>query len=119
MTNLDQMDQVVLEVVDQEELASRLMAYLGRHYPQALLERFLALPPEETLPDQWQAQIFARILSHHPVVFISDVPDKVVEAFHMTPAHSIQEALSKADRLLGRNDGRIVVIPEGISNIIR
>ena len=87
--------------------------------PQALLERFLALPPEETLPDQWQAQIFARILSHHPVVFISDVPDKVVEAFHMTPAHSIQEALSKADRLLGRNDGRIVVIPEGISNIIR
>ena len=32
--------QVRDEVVDQEELASRLMACLGRHYPQALLERY-------------------------------------------------------------------------------
>ena len=28
------------EIVDLEELASRLMAYLGRHYPQALLDRY-------------------------------------------------------------------------------
>ena len=28
------------EIVDLEELASRLMAYLGKHYPQALLERY-------------------------------------------------------------------------------
>ena len=26
--------------MDIEELASRLMAYLGKHYPQALLERY-------------------------------------------------------------------------------
>ena len=28
------------EIVDLEELASRLMAYLGRRYPQALLDRY-------------------------------------------------------------------------------
>jgi len=28
------------EIIDLEELACRLMAYLGRHYPQALLERY-------------------------------------------------------------------------------
>ena len=37
------------EVMDLEELASRLMAYLGRHYAQALLERYkLQAEPEES-----------------------------------------------------------------------
>ena len=37
------------EVMDLEELASRLMAYLGRRYPQALAERYRIQPePEES-----------------------------------------------------------------------
>ena len=35
------------EIVDLEELASRLMAYLGQHYPQALLERYRTEVSEE------------------------------------------------------------------------
>ena len=35
------------EIVDLEELASRLMAYLGEHYPQALLERYRVEVSEE------------------------------------------------------------------------
>lgn len=35
------------EIVDLEELASRLMAYLGEHYPQALLERYRVEASEE------------------------------------------------------------------------
>ena len=35
------------EIVDLEELASRLMAYLGKHYPQALLERYRVEVSEE------------------------------------------------------------------------
>ena len=37
------------EILDLEELASHLMAYLGRHYPQALLERYkTAMEPDDT-----------------------------------------------------------------------
>ena len=35
------------EIVDLEELASRLMAYLGEHYPQALLDRYKTEVSEE------------------------------------------------------------------------
>lgn len=35
------------EIVDLEELASRLMAYLGEHYPRALLERYRVEVSEE------------------------------------------------------------------------
>lgn len=35
------------EIVDLEELASRLMAYLGEHYPRALLERYRVEASEE------------------------------------------------------------------------
>ena len=35
------------EIVDLEELASRLMAYLGRRYPQALLDRYKTEVSEE------------------------------------------------------------------------
>jgi ribosome biogenesis GTPase A len=37
------------EILDLEELASHLMAYLGEHYPQALLERYkTAVEPDDT-----------------------------------------------------------------------
>ena len=37
------------EIIDLEELASHLMAYLGRHYPDALLERYrVQVEPEDT-----------------------------------------------------------------------
>ena len=35
----------------------------------------------------------------------------------MIPAHSMEEALAMADRLLGR-EGTVTVIPEGISSIL-
>ncbi|MDR3085416.1 MAG: nickel-dependent lactate racemase, partial [Christensenellaceae bacterium] len=40
--------------------------------PAALLREIEARPMENTLPDQWQVQILARILSRHTVVFVTD-----------------------------------------------
>lgn len=85
---------------------------------ETLMKRFLDTPPEETIVDQWQSQIFARVLIKHKVIFVSSMEDQIVRDMHMIPASSLLEAIGKAERLVGKSSG-ITVIPEGISNIIR
>ena len=82
-----------------------------------ILERIRAVPAEETQADQWQSQIFARILSQYRVIFISRAPEEMVRSFHMTPARDLEQALALADQMLGR-EGSITVIPEGISTLV-
>ena len=82
-----------------------------------VMERIVKTPAEETIPDQWQSQIFARVLMKHPVIFVSSARDEIVRDLKMIPAKGIGEALDKADELLGR-EGTVLVIPEGISNIM-
>ena len=78
-------------------------------------------PPEETIIDQWQSQIFARVLMHTNVIFISEASDALVRDFQMIPAHSIEEALELADSILekeGIQKGTILAIPDGVSVIV-
>ncbi len=82
------------------------------------MELFLSRSRDETVPDQWQTQIFLRILSHARVIYISEIPDETVQMMHMTPAHSIGEAISIAKEILAGNDIRITVIPDGVSVIV-
>ena len=82
-----------------------------------LIRSFLETAPEDTIPDQWQSQIFARILKHARVILVSDAPDDIVRALHMLPAHSVGEALAIADDLLGYA-GTVTVIPDGVSTIV-
>ena len=38
------------------------------------IERYLSsIPPEKTIPEQWCAQIYARILKKHTVIVCSDM----------------------------------------------
>lgn len=83
-----------------------------------MLARFRRTAPEDTIPDQWQSQIFARILQKARVIYISDADDALIRDFHMTPAHSVKEALEEADRLLGYK-GTVTVIPDGIGVIVK
>lgn len=92
--------------------------FAGGDSPAGILRRIEAVPQSETVADQWEAQVLARIMSKHSVVMISSAPDEMIRSFGMTPAHSIEEALAAADRILGRA-GDITVIPEGISCVIR
>ena len=82
----------------------------------ALLARIEAVPAEATTPDQWQAQVFARILKNHRVIFLSECDPDTVRAFGMLPAHDFAEALALADGIVGA-DAKVNVIPEGISVI--
>lgn len=83
-----------------------------------MMERFLATPAEGTIPDQWQSQIFARVLKRARVIYVSSAPPEMVRALHMIPADSMEEALRMADRLLGRPDGSVTVIPDGVSVMV-
>lgn len=82
-----------------------------------MIQNFIATPPEKTVVDQWQSQIFARVLCRARVIFVSDAPDEMVENFQMIPAGSLEEAVEKAGALLGAGRWRTVVIPDGVSVI--
>lgn len=74
---------------------------------------------QETAPDQWQSQILLRILMYASVIYVSDMADEVVERMHMTPAHSLEEALQKARDILGKEEPTITAIPDGIAVVVR
>lgn len=61
---------------------------------------------------------FARVLKRARVIYVSSAPPEMVRALHMIPADSMEEALRMADRLLGRPDGSVTVIPDGVSVMV-
>ena len=88
---------------------------------ERMMDKFVNTPPDETIIDQWQSQIFARLLMRATVIFISDAPDDMVSDLHMVPAHSMDEALVKADEILaakGIKDGKVLAIPDGVAVMV-
>ena len=82
-----------------------------------ILASIEATPKQDTLPDQWESQILARILSKFHVVLVTQADHELVKAMKMHPATDLEQALQIAEQLLGRTSA-ITVIPEGISTII-
>ena len=88
---------------------------------EKLMAQFRATPKEETIPDQWQSQIFVRVLQRADVVYVSEADDQIVRDLHLIPAHSIEEAIAKADEILakkGKTNSKITVIPDGVGVIV-
>ena len=81
-------------------------------------DKILARGRNQTVPDQWQAQILLRILSRARVIFVSEAPDEMIRNMHMIPAHSIGEALSMAKEMLGNSEPTITAVPDGISVMV-
>ena len=84
-----------------------------------MMQNFLERLPEDTIADQWQSQIFARVLLKAAVIFISEAPDQLVADLHMIPAHSMTEALEKARTIVNKEDYTVTVIPDGVSVIVQ
>ena len=84
-----------------------------------MMQAFLDRKPEETIIDQWQSQIFARVMLKATVIFISSCDDELVEDMHMIPAHSVEEALKKAKEIVKKEDYMVTVIPDGVSVIVK
>lgn len=83
--------------------------------PETQLNAFRKREKAMTQPDQWQTQVFLRVLAHAQVILISDCSDVTVRAMRMYPAHSVAEALVLAEQLLDQPDASITVIPDGVS----
>lgn len=85
--------------------------------PAEILANIQATPKKDTVPDQWESQILARILSKFYVILISGADPELVRTMKMHPARDLCDALQQAEKLLGKQ-GTVTVIPEGISTII-
>lgn len=79
--------------------------------PEALLESIAART--ETIPDQWQIQIQARIQTHARVVMhTSFLSDGDLDAAHLEQTHDIAATVREALDAAG-SDARVCVLPEG------
>ena len=74
---------------------------------------------EQTVPDQWQTQVFLRVLKKATVIFLSEMDDATIREMHMLPAKTMEEALQKAKAILNKENPDIVAIPDGISVIVK
>lgn len=83
-----------------------------------MMATFMATPKDQTRIDQWQSQIFARLLMRATVIYISDAPDEMVSDLHMVPAHSLEEAMKKAEEIVGNPNASVCAIPDGVSVIV-
>ena len=76
----------------------------------------LATPQDRTSPDQWEAQILARVIRRFTVIVVSRPEMRtIVEEMKMRYAASLDEALEMA-RAMGKKT--LTVIPNGISVIV-
>ena len=82
------------------------------------MQMFLSRDRSQTAPDQWQTQILLRILLSHTVIYVSEMPDEVIAKMNMIPAHSIGEAISRAKEIIGKEEAKIVAIPDGIGVMV-
>lgn len=87
--------------------------------PRAHFEQCVATPQAETIPDQWESQILARILMKHRVIFVSRPEmEKAIREMKLDFAPSLEQAVAMAREEKGEN-ARITVIPNGISVIVK
>jgi nickel-dependent lactate racemase len=84
----------------------------------ALMANILSRGRNETHADQWEAQILIRILQKARVIMVSQAPDQLIRDMHMIPAHSMEEALAMAERMVGQENAPITVIPDGVGVVV-
>ena len=86
---------------------------------QAVMDEIMAIEPQHTLPDQWEAKILARILIDHTVIMVTDQCDHgMIKDMKMKVANTLPEAMKMAEEIVGK-DASITVVPDGVSVIVK
>ena len=86
---------------------------------EEVMNDILARGRKETIPDQWESQILARILLKFEVIMVTDAPQEMVENMHMHWASDLESALNMAEKLLGDEEASITAIPDGVSVVVK
>ncbi len=84
----------------------------------AIMNRIMSTKRNDTVPDQWEAQILCRILLKHKVIMVTQAPRQMITDMHMEYAQTLEAAIALADSHLGNSSGKITIIPDGISVIV-
>jgi len=85
---------------------------------QDVMDEIIARNRDETIPDQWESQILARILLKHKVIMVTDAPKKMVEDMHMKWASNLNSAIKMAEFFLKNDKAKINIIPDGVAVVI-
>ena len=87
---------------------------------QQIMDQILARGRKETVPDQWETQILARIMLKFKVIMVTDpAKRKIVENMGMDWAEDLDQAVEKAESLVESKKPSITAIPDGVSVIVR
>ncbi|MDN9857654.1 nickel-dependent lactate racemase [Clostridioides difficile] len=87
--------------------------------PKQLLDKIRSVDRVDTIPDQWEFQILARILSKYTVIMVTDKCNpEMIKKMHMKHAFNFKEALEMATSIVGK-ESKVVVIPDGVSVIVK
>lgn len=86
---------------------------------EAVMNSILSRDRHETIPDQWESQVLARILMHHTVIMISDLAEGLISDMYMKKAANLEQAIAMAEDIVGNKQSRITIIPDGVAVIIR
>lgn len=87
--------------------------------PAEHFARCAATPQNETIPDQWESQILARILMKHRVIFVSRPEmEKTLREMKLDYAPDLSTAVAMAKTDKGE-DAQITIIPNGISVMVK
>ena len=86
---------------------------------QAFYDKTLQTAQEDTVPDQWCSQIFARVALQFTVIFVAEPEQKeMIEGLKVTYAPDLETAYRMAREIKGEN-ASLTCIPNGISVIVR
>ena len=87
--------------------------------PAAHFAQCMATPQSQTIPDQWESQILARILMKHHVIFVSRPEmEKTLREMKLDYAPDLAAAMEKAKAMKGKG-ASVTLIPNGISVMVK
>jgi len=87
--------------------------------PAEVTKKVIKIDRDNTIADQWEFQILARIMEKHEIYFVSEeVNEKIITAMHLRYARTFEQAFREALVQKGE-DAKIVVIPDAVSVIVK
>ena len=87
--------------------------------PAAHFAACAATPQSETIPDQWESQILARILMKHRVIFVSRPEmEQTIRQMKMEYAPDLETAFAMAKQDKGEQ-ASVTLIPNGIAVMVK
>ncbi len=86
--------------------------------PREIDEFLSKIGPNDTIPEQWCAQIYSKLLMKNKIILVSDgISESTANELNLEHAESIERALEMAFNESGE-DASVVVIPDGVRIII-